>query len=154
MKNLHPENNSGQGTGSFPILENNDGLTSQSSKKVIIKGVKCKCNKSWCPKCSLKTTIKKFAGYFKEWDFRRVRQLVFTVDPKGFENPEKAYLEITKNKKIPGPMCANDGWICVKPYRYWIWSNGEFVNKYAYCERSALSGLFWRIFLNNQYKKD
>lgn len=90
------------------------------SQKVILRGIKCKCNKSWCPICSLKTVINRFCGYVKDWDWRRVRHITLTIDPSLFESPEAAYDLLVKKKKIAG-MIRNIGRTLEKVVVDWCW---------------------------------
>lgn len=85
-----------------PILDLKNPSRSQRLGKIIVRGIKCKCGKSWCRVCSVKTVIKRFYEYVQGWEWQRVRELVLTVDRDKFENPEQAYTYLTKKKKIAG----------------------------------------------------
>ena len=80
--------------------------TSQDGIKRIVKGVKCKCKKSWCPRCGLTTAIKRFVEKVSNWDWRYVRHITLTVDPKLYENPEKA-LKIINGKHHKANLVRN-----------------------------------------------
>jgi len=72
----------------------------KSQNKIKIKGNKCGCGKSWCPQCGKKTTVSRFINKIKIWNYEYVRQLIFTVDPKKYENPEKCLKNINEKKYI------------------------------------------------------
>ncbi len=85
-----------------PNLDFKSQTTSQDGKKRKIRAIKCSCKKSWCPICSKKTTIKRFSGRIKDWDWRYVRQVVLTVNYKLYEDPEQALMTINGKRHIAG----------------------------------------------------
>jgi len=85
-----------------PILDLKNPSRSQRLGKIIVRGIKCKCGKSWCRVCSVKTVKKRFYEYVQGWDWQRVRELVLTVDRDKFDSPEQAYTYLSKKKKIAG----------------------------------------------------
>ena len=120
--------------GSSPNLDKKTLLTSQSPKrqkiaedqkgkdkpKVAITGIKCSCGKAWCPRCGLRTAIRRFARRIKGWDWRFVRQVVLTVDPKLYESPEEALKEINGKRQIAGTVRNLERTIGVK-VQDWQW---------------------------------
>ena len=52
----------------------------------------------------------------------RIQKTMFKLGPENRKICDYYYLQGFSNKEIG--MSANNGWICVKPYRYWIWVRG------------------------------
>ncbi|MFH1890628.1 MAG: hypothetical protein ABIJ91_03635 [Candidatus Kuenenbacteria bacterium] len=86
----------------LPNLVKIDELKSQGLEKYVVRGIKCKCGKSWCRVCSIKTVIKRFCEHVKDWDWQCVRELILTVDRNKFDSPEQASDFLSKNKRIAG----------------------------------------------------
>lgn len=64
--------------------------------QVIVR--KCRCNHVWCPSCGTRAVRRGIFG-MREWDWRRVRTLVTTVDPSKFpDGPERALNVMEKEK--------------------------------------------------------
>ena len=75
-------------------------VTSQKNEKLAVKGIKCACRKSWCPSCGQKISVARFSEKISKWDWERVRQVILTVDPNLYPDPETALKTINKKKHI------------------------------------------------------
>ena len=104
MENLAGIDHSKRAENPPPNLVKTSAVTSQSSKRVIVKGVKCRCGKAWCPVCGKKTAIKRFVERIKDWNWKFVRQLILTVDPNLYPDPESALKAISNEKHIANAM--------------------------------------------------
>ncbi len=69
---------------------------------MLLKAIKCSCNKAWCPVCSKRSVIKPLIDHVHDWDSSRVRMITLTIDPAQFDHdPEKAYDYLMEKKAIP-----------------------------------------------------
>jgi len=72
----------------------------QNGSKSKVKAIKCVCRKSWCANCGIRNAIKRFVERMLDWNWQHVRQVILTVDPELYENPEIALKTITRGKHI------------------------------------------------------
>lgn len=72
-------------------------IKSQSGRVVLHE---CKCRSPWCPECRW-NTLGVYQDRLKAMDWRKVRQIVLTVDPEKFDSPSDAYEYVTGRKLIP-----------------------------------------------------
>ena len=63
---------------------------------------KVKCHSVWCPRCFKQLHAPKHFDKLREFDPKRTRQIVLTVDPKKFETGALAWQYINDHKLIPG----------------------------------------------------
>ena len=78
-----------------PNLDFKTQIRSQDGK-IKVRAVKCSCKKAGCPRCGLRTSIKRFADRVKRWNYRYVRQVVLTVDHELYKDSEDAITTIRK----------------------------------------------------------
>lgn len=62
---------------------------------------KCRCRTVWCPTC-WGVEVRKHAEELRAFDWKRVREVVLTVDPKKFKDGREAFEYVTRNKLIAG----------------------------------------------------
>ena len=114
-----------------PNLDFKSQITSQDGKRYKVKGIKCSCKKSWCRKCSKKTTIKRFIERVVQWDWRYVRQIVLTVDHRLYESPEDALLTINGKRHIAGLVRNLERTKGIKVMD-WVWILEWYRNGYPH----------------------
>lgn len=67
-----------------------------------------RCNSPWCPKCS-KGRFEKLSVRLMGWDWRKVRQVMLSVEREKFpDGPESCYRSISESKAVPS-MVKNLG---------------------------------------------
>jgi hypothetical protein len=119
-----------------PNLDFKSQITSQDGKKFLVKGIKCSCKKSWCPRCGKKTTIKRFVDRVAEWNWKFVRQIVLTVDHKKYESPEDAIKTINGKRQIANLIRNLERTKGIK-VKDWEWVIEWYKNGYPH----------WHLFL-------
>lgn len=71
-----------------------EDLPGLPSGYVYAVGRKCKCGHAWCPRCGRSSVAKRVATML-DWDWRRVRAVLVSIDPKEFpEGPESAFRKL------------------------------------------------------------
>jgi hypothetical protein len=72
--------------------------TANENHEVLFR--KCCCNSSWCPACGLPSIRERMSEIYMNWDYRRVRTYVLTVDRELYESPLEAFLRIQRKKEL------------------------------------------------------
>jgi len=67
---------------------------------VTFRAVKCSCGKTWCSQCGLRKLQKSVYDHVSAWDWRKVRFITLTVDPKFFDSPDQCYDQLQKRKAV------------------------------------------------------
>jgi len=70
----------------------------QDANIVVLR--KCSCRSVWCPICFRANRSKTISEKLREMDWRFVRHITLTIDPKKYPDPEQAYLEVREKKSI------------------------------------------------------
>lgn len=85
-------------------MKNNTGVASPGqaesfSPHLTIRN--CRCNSVWCQSCYRKVHAKDDVARLRRLDWRYVRTVTLTIDPKLYPDPQQAYLQISKVRAIP-----------------------------------------------------
>lgn len=83
---------------SVPYSCLNPVITPQGSK---VKLHECRCGSQWCSRCRSKA-LGAFHERLKGMNWKRVRHLMLSIDPKKFESGEEAYIFIVAEEIISG----------------------------------------------------
>jgi len=106
----------------LPILEEKEVVKWRDENEVVILARKCKCGSVWCESYScVKPWIERTSRDLVEFDWKRTREIVLTVDPGKFENGKEAYDYIRDHKLIPGFLRNIQRGKRVKAGKNWIW---------------------------------
>ena len=82
-------------------LVEKDLITPRDEKSVYVQARKCKCNSVWCESYGcLKPWIERTTTDLRDFDWKRTRQIVLTVDPGQFQDGEEAYNYVKDNKLL------------------------------------------------------
>ena len=113
-----------------PNLDFKTQIRSQDGK-IKVRAVKHSCKKAWCPRCGLKSAIRRLAEWVREWDWRYVRQIVLTVDHRLYSSPEEA-LDTIKGKKHIAALIRNLERTKKIKIIDWVWILEWYKNGYPH----------------------
>ena len=133
-----------------PILERKDSVRWRDEKLVYIQARKCKCNSVWCKSYScLKPWIERTTTDLRDFDWKRTREIVLTVDPERFKDGEEVYNYVKDNKLIVGFIRNLKRGKKVKIGKEWVWEYKPVrITKYMWFLEWHKNGFpHWHVFI-------
>ncbi|MBA7628218.1 hypothetical protein ES703_35694 [subsurface metagenome] len=104
-----------------PILEREESVKWRDENTVYIQARKSRCHSVWCACCSKQGWAKVAARDLREFDWKKTREIVVTIDPGRFKNGKEAYAYVMEHKLIPGLIRNIKRGKHVKIGKDWIW---------------------------------
>jgi len=83
-----------------PIFKEKRSVKSQDEIVVYFRARKDKCNSVWCPSCSNIVWSRKVANDMLEFDWKRTREIVLTINPAMFKTPREAFEHVREHKLL------------------------------------------------------
>ena len=132
-----------------PILEEKASVKWRDENPVYIRARKARCHSVWCPSCSKLEWAKRSASDLREFDWKRTRQVVLTIDPGQFKDGKEAYDYVMEHKVIPGFARNLRRGKHVKVGKHWVWKYKpvEIIKYMTFLEWHRNGFPHWHVFI-------
>jgi len=86
--------------GALPIFNKKVPVKSRDENDVYFRARKSKCNSVWCPACSKGVLSQRISHDMAQFDWKRTREIVLTIDPALFKSGQKAFEYVKEHKLL------------------------------------------------------